>query len=320
MAKQLMEVGYMKHLVNAWLSMKAPETARSYRGIIGEWGAFLQNLHKSDLEECWIRANREDALAYLSFLRAKRGQVARHDASFISSANSTIRKKIEVLRCFYALLESEQLANDNPWDTRLITKPNPMRNMKRQTRMIPFTKIREFIDLPDPSSRAGLRDRTLLRLILGGALRLNEALHLSISDIRISFQQGQSWALALRNTKSGPDQLQPIPSWCQEHLTQLVAQRRSDSDKPSDNDALFVKYNLAGQVTGALIYVTAARIIKRYTLAAGLEHISAHSLRKTALSKLGSEGVSLIQIRNFARHQSVRSTERYVQINETPEG
>lgn len=294
-------------ILEAFRSMKSTETARSYLSIAKEWSSFLGVEYGPKCSNEWISADRSDVLGYIKFLQKKPGQASRYDPTHWNQANATIRKKLVVLRTFYQLLMDEREIDHNPWRTGLITPPNAERRMKRKTEALSVKDVRKLLALPDTRKRAGVRDMALLSICLGAGLRINEALKLTTKDILID-DSSANWSLRLREPKSGPDQEQPLPDWAQESLSVLVAQRRSDSDR---GENLFCRYNAKEQAYKPLIYRTAARIFKRYFLQAGLINKSTHSLRKSAINKIAASGEPLIFVRDFARHKSVTSTEKY---------
>lgn len=297
-------------LIDAWLSMKAFETARSYRSIIKEWCLFLGCIFGPDADSALRNASRKNVLEYLGFLRTKRGQQSRYDKEHTTQSNATIRKKMEVLRLMYQILMDEGVLSINPWASGLLTKPNAERKMKRKTEALNKDEVKSLLLLPDSRKRSGIRDLALMSICLGAGLRISEALKLTIQDILIDYSSGD-WSLRLREPKSGPDQQQGLPAWAQEALSLLVAQRRSDSDL-GRLSLLFVRYNSKEQVFKPLQYRTAARILKKYFLKAGLRNKSPHSLRKSSINFLARDGEQVINIRDFARHKSVTSTEKYL--------
>jgi integrase/recombinase XerD len=295
--------------INTWLSMKSKETQRSYKSIIKEWCETLGASYGLNADFL-LKANKESVMKHLQFIRNKQGQKSRYNPEHISSANATVRKKISVLHNLYELLLGERLIDHNPWHSLLITKPKSDRNMKRKTEALAVDEVRRLLSLPDIKKRTGVRDVALLAICLGSGLRIHEALNLLIEDVLID-QVNSSWLLKLRAPKGGGDQVQGLPDWAQEALSLLVAQRRSDTSIVEGNK-LFVRYNSKQQAYKPLLYRTAARLLKKYFLQAGLINKSAHSLRKTAITRLASIEPSIVNVRDFARHKSVKTTEHYL--------
>lgn len=292
-------------LIEAWLSMKALETARSYRSVIKDWFRFLGSKKDKQI----LGVNREQIVGYVRELKSKTGEVARNDKSYISLSNATINKKLVVLRGLYQMLHDEGLVERNPWKSSLITPPKTKNKMKRKTEALTVEEVKKLFSLINFQTRSGVRDYALMSICLGAGLRMGEALRLRLDDIMIDKEGGFCY-LKIREPKNGYDHTQGLPDWAQEALSMLVSQRMTDTDAP--NSTLFVRYNSKGKATKPLLFRTAARLMNKYYKLAGIKNKSTHSLRKTAIQQLARVEASIINIRDFARHKSVTTTEHYL--------
>ena len=75
-------------------------------------------------------------------------------------ANATIAKKFAALRRIYrALIAADLGITKNPFDTDRTPAPKAQSGQKRPTEMLDFSKVKEILELPDPETAKGLRDR-----------------------------------------------------------------------------------------------------------------------------------------------------------------
>ncbi|MCB0318321.1 MAG: site-specific integrase, partial [Bdellovibrionales bacterium] len=279
-------------------------------------------------------ASELEALAYRKWLETKPGQSPRifrknkpsrskqiakrktasaaKDGTQSTLTNSTIRKKIAVLRRIYRLLESCNLSdNGNPFATDKIPPPSALSGQKRPTEMISFEKVMELISLPDDSTPKGLRDKCILAVLFGGGLRRSELVNLRLADLKKT-PSGTSF-LRLRSTKAKTDADQALPNWAADLIWKLYQSRKSQDAK--DGDFLFISYRGKGGLTPTSYKLSdngLYRLFKNYCSIAGIkEFVSPHSARATAITKLLADGISHRKVQEFSRHASIQMVENY---------
>ena len=208
------------------------------------------------------------------------------------------------------------IANDlgvtlNPFDSDRVPAPSPHSGRKRPTEMVDFSLVKKIISLPDTKQPKGIRDRALLALLFGAGLRRGEVIKLRLADVKRT-PRGTTF-LYLRSTKAKRDAEQAIPSWAANFLAELVAVRRAH--KAQDGDYLFVSFRGKGglvETNHPLSSHGIYQLFKAYCRAAGAgSHVSPHSARATAITRLLDEGVSHRDVQEFSRHASVQMVEVY---------
>jgi site-specific recombinase XerD len=172
------------------------------------------------------------------------------------------------------------------------------------------------------SEPLGARDRAMLLIGFGAALRRSELVALTLGDLETV--AGRGLLLTIRRSKTdqrGKGQLVAIcanpaePAFCPATaLETWLAHRRSAPDldwtAPASLRAerpLFCGLTKAGRLTGeGLSDKAVARLIKVAALAAGLdpERYSGHSLRAGLLTAAGDQGAQLADAMRQSRHQS----------------
>jgi integrase len=68
----------------------------------------------------------------------------------------------------------------------------------------------QLLSLPDPVTRKGKRDRVVLALLLGCALRRNELIHVTVEHLQ---QRDGRWVIADLVGKGGRIRTVPLPNW-----------------------------------------------------------------------------------------------------------
>ncbi len=331
--------------LSAFLSTRALNTQETYLGVLKEWCEFLGvKVGTSEASNAITAATDLHAIAYRSWLERKPGMRPRFASGVESSsrelarerrrnvkrdglqstqANSTIWKKFAALRRMYRVLIAANIGiQENPFDRDRVPPPAKESGRKRPTEMIDFNLVREVIEMPDPGTPKGLRDSAILATLFGGGLRRSEAAALRIGDVRET-ASGTTY-LYLRSTKARKDAQQALPEWASARVRALVRERREAG--ASDADFLFVSYRGRGGRSPAPEPVSHSgiyRMFKQYCMLAGTKgHVSPHSARATAITKLLTEGIPHRLVQEFSRHSSVQMVEIYdkrrIGVDENP--
>lgn len=227
--------------------------------------------------------------------------------------NATIWKKFSALRRIYrALMAADLGIQHNPFDTDRTPPPARDAGKKRPTEMIDFELVMRVVNYPDVSHPRGRRDRAILAVLFGGALRRSEVCQLTLSDYRRS--SGGTPYLYLRTTKARKDAEQALPTWAAEALDLVVQDREQEG--ALSGDPLFVAFKGKGQGRSepreAISDTALYRMFKQACLASGAGvFVSPHSARATAITKLLSEGLTHREVQEFSRHSSIQMVEVY---------
>ncbi len=317
--------------ISAFLSLKSPNTQRTYVGIVKEWVNFLGGSVGTDLgADLILKATDLHAISYKHFLENKKGQAPRvqtsesvRDVSTKLRVNekklgtsynlttATIVKKFTALRRIYKMLISANLCTLNPFNTDKVPINSKKSGQKRPTEMVAFDLVKKLINTPDENTPQGLRDKLILSLLFAGGLRRSEVANLIIDDIRES--EGGTFYLKLRATKSGEDFEQALPLWCSGTLIEYLEFRKKEG--ALSGDKLFMGFSGKNQTKSNNKPLTTSgiyRLFKNYCKKAGISSfVSPHSARATAITKLLSDGISHREVQEFSRHSSIQMVEVY---------
>lgn len=185
-----------------------------------------------------------------------------------------------------------------------------MRPKKHEKPVIPFLtedELKALLAQPDPSTRHGLRDLTLLSLLYDSGARVQEITDLQLKDIRLT-----NPAMVTLTGKGRKARQVPL---MKETCTLLDTYIRNfDLNSEPLTTPLF--FNKKGE---ALSRYGITYILKKYVSKAELDgsarKISPHGLRHTKAMHLLRAGVNMIYIRDFLGHVDISTTEVYARID-----
>lgn len=107
-------------------------------------------------------------------------------------ANSTIARKLTVLRSLFSYLQVYGYTGANPAHVKFVATPPVSRD--GQTVGLSPKDCRRLLDAPEPATPVGVRDRALLATLAYSACRVGELVRLKVEDFKTS---GEHWVLAL---------------------------------------------------------------------------------------------------------------------------
>ena len=205
------------------------------------------------------------------------------------------------------------------------------RPARRATPAVPAVLQKLLGACRTPADAIGARDRAMLLLGFGAALRRSELTALSVGDVEPA--QGRGLRLLVRRSKTDQHGAgQEIVVWANPAtpllcpaaaLESWLAHRRvapdldwSVADTVRRNAPLFCAVTKAGRATGAgLSDKAVVRLIKRAALHAGLDdpdRYSGHSLRAGLATAAGDSGASLHDLMRQTRHKSAQVAMGYL--------
>lgn len=185
-----------------------------------------------------------------------------------------------------------------------------MRPKKHEKPVIPFLteeELKALLAQPDPSTRHGLRDLTLLSLLYDSGARVQEITDLKLKDIRLT-----NPAMVTLTGKGRKARQVPLMKETCKLLDAYIRNFNLNSE-PLTSPLFF---NQKGQ---ALSRYGITYILKKYVSQAELDSdtrkISPHVLRHTKAMHLLRAGVNMIYIRDFLGHVDISATEVYARID-----
>nr|WP_069859527.1 site-specific tyrosine recombinase XerD [Desulfoplanes formicivorans] len=245
--------------------------------------SLMRFLHVHDMN---IQDVREDTL--LVYLR--------HMSNRIGSAR-TLARHLASLRAFFGYAHEQGLIADNP--TLILANP-------KIARTIPDVLTQEetfrLLDMPNPKTKLGLRDRAILEVLYGAGLRVSELTSLRPQDYDAQTDILRIWG------KGGKERIVPLNETAAQVLTSYLKQRNALFNP--QQDAVFL--NRSGtRLTRQGVW----KLIKRYGVKAGItKTISPHTLRHCFATHLLEGGADLRTVQILLGHADISATEIYTHV------
>jgi integrase/recombinase XerC len=248
-----------------------------------------------------LRPQELDLLACRSFLASLHGK----------NDPATVGRKLSSLRTFFRLLVRRKLIPTSPLSA--------LRGPKRAHRLPAFLGKEEAGRLFEtrPARAHGAfevaRDQTLFEILYGSGLRISEACGLDLGDV---VADGGGAQLTVREGKGGKDRIVPAGARAWQAVcaylplrTSLLAELAAQG-RPADGEALLLSRR--GRRLGDR---EARRKLDRREQENAVKRVSPHALRHSFATHLLGEGADLRSIQEMLGHASLRTTQRYAQVD-----
>jgi integrase/recombinase XerD len=172
--------------------------------------------------------------------------------------------------------------------------------------------VQRLLAGPDRSRTEGARDYALMLVMLGTSLRVSEACSLQQSGI--SWSHGR-WLLTFK-VKGGRERKIPLPKQVKEAIdAYLKLDRDRRRNLHSDGPQAFISQPTVNYRTlefdKSLSPTQAWKIVRRWDNYTGVGKVSAHDLRRTAITRALDQGLSHRQVRMMTGHKSLEMVLRY---------
>ena len=169
-------------------------------------------------------------------------------------------------------------------------------------------RAQELLNAPDTTRLKGLRDRAILAMLIGCGLRRTEAARLSFHHVQ---QREGRWVIVDLVGKRNKVRSVPMPSWAK---AAIDAWTRAAS---IDRDRVFRSVNKGGKISGdSMTDQAVADVVRHYAAEIGEEGLVAHDLRRTFAKLAYKGGSALDQIQLSLGHASLKTTERYLGVEQ----
>ncbi len=281
----------------------SPHTVRAYLGDLEEFLAHARVARgaAAGAEPAPLEPRQLDAIACRSFLASLHG----------ANDPATVGRKLSSLKTFFRLLVRRKLTATSPLAG--------LRGPKRAHRLPAFLGKEEAARLlgGDAATASGkferARDQALFEVLYGAGLRISEACHLDVGDV---VADGGGAQVTVRQGKGGKDRIVPAggKAWqaVRAYLplrAELLSSRLAEG-RAAEQDALFLSRR--GRRLGDR---EARRRLDRRERERGVKRVSPHALRHSFATHLLGEGADLRSIQELLGHASLRTTQRYAQVD-----
>lgn len=224
--------------------------------------------------------------------------------------NSSIRRKMTVLRSLFSYLQTYGYAGANPAHSDFVEAPAAPRDGK--TVGLTPEDCRRLIDAPNPQTPAGVRDRAILGTLAYSACRVGEIVALRVGDYKTT---GAHKILEVygkggkeRRVPLHPEAVERIEAWLD------AAGIRNDAEGSMFRPAKTARgAGRDGFQNARLTRRSVQKLVARYVRRLGIDPaVTVHSLRVTALTTARERGADIIDLQDFAGHADPRTTLTYI--------
>lgn len=168
------------------------------------------------------------------------------------------------------------------------------------------TEMLRILHTPDIRVPRGYRDRSILELLYGSALRVGELCELDIHDVDVKRE-----TVTIRNGKAGSSGVVPMGPVAAEFLDGYISRIRPlFLWEKEPRSSLFLG------VGGDRIWVSVVeKMVARVVAHVGIKtKVTPHTFRATAATHMLQRGANLRTIQEFLRHKTITSTEQYLRM------
>lgn len=269
-------------VVDAYLQgLPSPATRAVYKQAIAAFGDFIGNV---DL----LAVTRRDIEAYRAHLEGAGRKPA------------TVAKVLSALNGFFDYAVDDDKLPKNPAARARRPKVNDVSPRLALT----ASEVRAVVNVPDPNTLSGLRDRALVTCLALQGWRISEALGLQVHDLA----EEDGHKVATIKGKGGKAVRVPLaaPTWMAIQTWMTAANITTGP--------VFVAVNKGDVVVhgDAISQQAAWKRLQGLALQAGISRkVHPHLFRHTAVTEALKGGVALHLVQDFARHTDPRTTRRY---------
>jgi site-specific recombinase XerD len=228
-----------------------------------------------------------DVLEYLEFLRRERDNGA-----------SAINRVVTVLRSFYrAIVAMEHLeSRDNP----LIAFPKIKASPRKLPTVLDQEEVERLMATPRADTVIGVRDRAILAIFYGTAIRASEACGLREGQVDL-----RGLTVTVRG-KGGHERTIPFSDEVARRLREYIQVR--GAQLPA---APFFRSRSGRALSRGTLYERVRTLGRRAHIG---KTLSPHRLRHTCATHLVREGVGLEVVRDILGHRLITSTQIYIHV------
>ena len=261
--------------------LNSPESKRSYGKALDDFFSWYEQRGKPGLSKAIVQEFRAEMLA--------RGLSA-----------GTVNLRLSAIRKLAAEASDNGLI-DPVIAAGISRTPGVKQSGTKTGTWLDKQQALEVLAAPDGGRLIDLRNRAILAVMIGGGLRRSEVANLTFEHLILIDNR---WVIADLIGKGNRTRTVPIPAW-----TKTAIDRWSEAANISTGN-IFRSITKGGKANGSISDQAIADISYKY---AG---VAAHNLRRT-FSKLAHKGgAPLEQIQLTLGHASIKTTERYLGIEQ----
>lgn len=287
-----------------------PRTLPDNQRLVNEYSAWLGL--QLGLAENTVASYLDDVAKFIRFTDSGgiRVDAVTHDdlQNFVATlvdigiAPRSQARIISGIKSFYRYLRAEGFVDDDP--TILLQAPRQGRHLPN---ILTVDEINSLIEAIPPGP-AALRNRAIIETLYGCGLRVSELVDLTLDKVYLA----EGYVMV--TGKGSKERVVPISPIAAELIGEYAAGPRGDIMPRRGEENIVFLNNRGTRLTRQMIFT----IIRRLALGAGIvKTISPHTLRHSFATHLLEGGANLRAIQQMLGHESIATTEIYLNLDRT---
>lgn len=261
-------------------------TIKAYESDLLQLNGFLEKY----FEDGKIDINEITRLFLRDYLR---------DLSIKGRNNRTLARKSTTIKSFFHFCERNEFIEKNPAMNMQIP-----RFEKQLPKFFTEKEMEDLLNIPDLSSRFGVRNKAILELIYSCGMRISEVAHCKINKIDLTEKTIRIIG------KGNKERIVPVGKMAIRAVKNYVKIRNQFESRESD-DSLFLSKSGKPLSSDEL-----REILDRYIiLVAKTKGYSPHSIRHSFATHLISRGADLRAVQEMLGHSNLSTTEIYTHLS-----
>lgn len=296
----------LDHAFQIFYSSKKAEgmRERTLEEYVNSWRYFREWLNQYYPEIQFIQQiGSEHLRSYVGYMANKRkySEVPCRMQTGQTLSPYTVAFRLRILRTMFNFLHREKIIGSNP-----ISNVKQPRFDHKEKETLTEEQLERLLAVPDTSTYAGFRDRTLIMLLADGGFRIHEALRLKAENID---PQTRCVHLPGWMNKNRKPRMVPISV----HVLREVLRLIDENQRYFNSDFIFLSNY--GEPLKADHF---RKRLKLYAQEAGIpgEIVSPHRFRSFFCWQFLVNGGDLFTLQRIVAHASIETTRRYVSMND----
>ena len=205
----------------------------------------------------------------------------------------TINTRLRAIRTFFNFLHREKYIKKNP-----VKGLKLLRERKKAVETFTDDELKELFKQPNLKTFTGVRDYTIMMLLLETGIRANECANISISDVRF-----KDSVILIRNAKGQSERFVPITKRMKEQLQKWLQIRGLQ-----ETDALWTNIDAQPLQKRQL-----QNRITKYGKMVGV-HATCHKFRHTFARMSVLRGAGIFELQAVLGHSTLEMVKTYVNL------
>ena len=215
--------------------------------------------------------------------------------------STTSARYFSSIKSFFNYLHMNRYIEENPIER--FSSPKLSKNLPV---VLTVEEINSILDLPDISTKLGLRDKAMLEILYACGTRVAEVINLKISDLFFKEEIIRVFG------KGSKERIVPIGSSAIHWVDEYLIKSRPLLEKKMKSENIVFLNNRGMKLSRMGVW----KLINRYTTESGIERkVHPHTFRHSFATHLLEGGADLRAVQEMLGHADISTTQIYTHID-----